>query len=232
MKTNSSVVLCLISVLFGLALTPSSRAVSNNNFVDARIISSIPYITNSTNTDATREVGEPYHRGSTVGHTVWWSWTAPSSATVVMDTTGSSFDTLLAVYTGSSVSTLILVAENDQAGPGTNTSLVSFSATSGVTYSIAVDGWHGQEGKTTLHVMTSTPQGLTGPCLVSVGGQPHLQFLATPPAGSNIVIQINTNLNNLSSSDWTSLQTNGSAFLFTDPDPATAPQKFYRAKSQ
>jgi len=51
-----------------------------------------------TNADASKESGEPSHAGDAGGHSVG-SAGAPSNGTVVVDTIGSTFDTLLAVYT-------------------------------------------------------------------------------------------------------------------------------------
>jgi hypothetical protein len=59
-------------------------------------------------------------------------------------TEGSSFDTELGIYTGSSVGSLTPVAANDDANfPSDSTSAVTFSATAGTTYYIAVDGYYG-----------------------------------------------------------------------------------------
>ncbi len=73
-----------------------------------------------------------------------------------MDTFGSSFDTLLAVYTGGSVSNLTLVASGDDYGQ-LLTSLVTFVATAGTTYDIAVDGLNGDTGTVVLAVSLSPP---------------------------------------------------------------------------
>ena len=67
-----------------------------------------------------------------------------------MDTFGSSFDTVLAVYTGASLSTLLEIASNDDAG--SLQSSVSFTATQGTTYFIAVDGFAGASGSVQLNV--------------------------------------------------------------------------------
>jgi hypothetical protein len=100
---------------------------------------------------ATKEAGEPRHAGINGGKSVWWTWTAPASGTVTIDTAGSKFDTLLAVYTGASVSALAAVASNDDSG-GTVASKVSFAATAGRQYQIAVDGYGGATGSIALHV--------------------------------------------------------------------------------
>lgn len=94
---------------------------------------------NGTNAAGTIEDGEPAHAGVSASASVWWRWTAPASGPVTINTFGSDFDTVLAVYTGSWGS-LNEVASNDDSG-GT-TSRVDFSATEGVIYHIAVDGFN------------------------------------------------------------------------------------------
>jgi len=90
---------------------------------------------------ATGEAGEPNHAGNSGAlNSVWCSWTAPATGTVTIDTTGSVFDTTLGVYTGGSVGALTPVAANDNIGPGSSQSRVSFAASAGTTYRIAVDG--------------------------------------------------------------------------------------------
>jgi hypothetical protein len=91
------------------------------------------------NIDATKEAGEPAHAGNSGGKSVWWTWTPPLTGPVILTTLGSDFDTLLAVYTGSNPASLSLTAENNNNPPG-STSAVSFTATAGTNYHIAVDG--------------------------------------------------------------------------------------------
>lgn len=102
-----------------------------------------------TNVGATKEDGEPDHAGGPGGRSVWWSWTAPASGTVVFDTFGSDFNTLLAVYTGSAVDALTLVAGNDDY-LFLMQSRVTFAAIAGETYAIAVDGHSGATGAIVL----------------------------------------------------------------------------------
>src|SRR5439155_11927 len=70
--------------------------------------------------------------------------------TVVVDTVGSSFDTLLAVYRGTSVSALTAVASNDDIASGNLQSRVTFTPVAGTTYRIAVDGYNGASGTIVL----------------------------------------------------------------------------------
>src|SRR5205085_2442590 len=80
----------------------------------------------------------------------WFKWTASSGNTASFDTSGSDFDTLLAVYTGSSVSGLTPVTANDNNGTSLQ-SKVGFVPVSGSTYMIAVDGHNGAAGSLVLN---------------------------------------------------------------------------------
>lgn len=100
---------------------------------------------------AGKEAGEPDHAGNTGGNSLWWTWTAPSAGTLTIRTSGSNFDTLLAVYTGANVSGLTEVASNDDFG-GAVTSRVVFGTTVATTYHIAVDGFRGASGNVQLEL--------------------------------------------------------------------------------
>ncbi len=119
---------------------------ANDNFANAITITLTNNIAQLAgfNTNATKENGEPNHAGNIGGRSVWWKWTAPAGGTVNLDTTGSVFDTTLGVYTGSSVSALTSIASNDDVNPGiVQHSALTFSATGGTTYYVAVDGFNG-----------------------------------------------------------------------------------------
>ncbi len=127
---------------------------------------SAPYVlAGSTDTDsgtnigATKEAGEPNHHGNAGGASVWWNWTSPGTGTAQITTAGSNFDTLLAVYTGASVSALTFVTSDDDGVSPGGASIVSFPATQGTTYRIAVDGWGADTGFVTI--------GVTGPATVA-----------------------------------------------------------------
>ncbi len=99
-----------------------------------------------SNTGATREPGEPNIFSNPGGRSVWYRWTAPSSARYVFRTSGSAFDTILGVYTGNAVGALTLVGHDDDGESWSRTSRVAFQATAGTTYYIAVDGYNGVTG--------------------------------------------------------------------------------------
>ncbi len=140
-----------------LTVTETGSGPANDNFSN-RISIVAPVLTvTGSNISATKETGEPNHV-STGGASVWWTWTAPASGSTTISTAGSSFDTLLAVYTGTAVTTLSSVASNDDEIPGSIfTSLVTFNATSGTQYQIAVDGYNGETGSIQLCITSPTP---------------------------------------------------------------------------
>ena len=138
---------------------PPPPAPANDNFAAAQTISGCTGTTTGSNVNATHETGEPNHSPDNNGgnRSIWYKWTAPASGSATVTTAGSGFDTVLGVYTGSAVGSLSVVGKNDDVDPGNVlTSSVSFNATAGTTYSIAVDGFNnagsgGDVGPVTLN---------------------------------------------------------------------------------
>ncbi len=137
-----------------LVLLPSTAAAAppaNDAFASPATLTGPTSSTPATNIDAGLEAGEPQHAGVPGGASVWFAWTAPSTATVTVDTCAAAFDTLLAVYSGTSLAALTTVASSDDAcASPREASRVSFPATMGTTYKIAVAGYQGQTGSFTL----------------------------------------------------------------------------------
>ncbi len=135
--------------------TPSPSPPANDNFANAQIISGCSGSVSGTNVGATKESGEPSHSpdGDAGGGSVWYQWQAPSAGSVTITTEGSANDdTVLAVYTGNSVNALTAIVKNDDVDLGTiRTSSVTFNATSGTVYKIAVDGWNDERGAILLN---------------------------------------------------------------------------------
>ncbi len=90
------------------------------------------------NTFGSMQFGEPVHAGvSSVANSVWWNFAPTNSGVVLVDTAGSSFDTVVAVYTGNVLTNLAMVAATNDVG-NIAQGFVSFNATNGTTYRIAV----------------------------------------------------------------------------------------------
>src|SRR5439155_1746694 len=145
LRVGRAVAVALVAGLV-VALPAYATAPNNDNFAAAQAIGGSSGSATGSNVGATKEAGEPSHAGNPGGASVWYSWTAPASGQATIKTAGSNFDTLLGVYRGTSVSALTLVGSNDDyAGPG-GPSQVGFSATSGTTYMVAVDGFSSARG--------------------------------------------------------------------------------------
>ena len=129
---------------------PPPSAPTNDNFASALPLGSSSWAVTGQNLNGTAEAGEPAHAGNTASKSVWWIWTAPLTGSCTLQTTGSSFDTVLAVYTGDALNRLTPVVSNDNANAGITTSLVSFPVIQGITYRFAVDGKLGASGNINL----------------------------------------------------------------------------------
>ncbi|MEA2931627.1 MAG: hypothetical protein QOI56_412, partial [Actinomycetota bacterium] len=140
--------LLALSALVVLVATPASAAPTNDNFVDATLISGPSGTVTGTNDSATVEVGEPDPGGFTVNSSIWYVWAPPTDGLFTFDTCGSSFDTVLAVYTGSAVDALTEVAANDDACLAQSS--VTFTATFGTTYHIVIASLGPVAGPTVL----------------------------------------------------------------------------------
>ncbi len=124
----------------------SAQLPVNDYFTNALVLNGMSATNYATNTFGTSEPGEP-NQG---GHSLWWTWTAPTNGIATINTAGSSFFTTLGVYTGSVVSNLTLVATNNGIFQSTGNAKISFPAITGTQYQIAVCGYNGVIGNVVL----------------------------------------------------------------------------------
>lgn len=171
--------------LGGWSLRIYSASPPNDAFMNRIELTGLVVALTGNNAYATKENGEPRHAGEEGGRSIWWTWVCPTEGEVTIDTTGSSFDTLLAVYTGNSVSNLSWVASNDD--DIALQSKVTFFGTPGATYQIAVDGYGGANGDVVLNLASRPPPPLELSCpsdIVVVGFEnvpapdPNLLFVS------------------------------------------------------
>ena len=147
LRVRFAIILALPSGFAGLL----AQASAADRFVDRESLRGASFLASGNSQNATADAGEPSHAGSApVLRSLWWQWTAAVSGPVRIETTGSNFDTVLAVYTGSALGSLVRVTKNDDAGVGA-TSCVTFHATAGVHYQVAVDDFTGAGGLVVLH---------------------------------------------------------------------------------
>jgi hypothetical protein len=128
----------------------------NDHFGDAVILGANPVQHVQGTVGATTEDSEGLPCGMG-GGTIWYRYTPAMSGTVVVDTFGSNYDTVLAVYTSS------LVACNDNTNGAQ--SYATFTATAGTTYYFQVGGVGGQTGNVILNVGRPT---ITAACPAAV----------------------------------------------------------------
>ena len=193
----------------------------NDAFANCLVLSGPSGSVSGRNTSASREAGEPNHAGIAGGRSLWYCWTAPSSGPVSMDTRGSRFDTVLAVYTGSSVGSLVPVASDNNSGPNL-TSRLSFNATAGTVYRIAVDGVNGASGVSTLNWRP-------GVVITSVTRLPDaFRFILNGSVGDRYVIETSSDLTAWSL--W--MRATNTIGSVTVTGSSTNSHQFYRARTE
>jgi len=125
----------------------------NDNLASFASVSSLPFSASLSTLEATLQASEPSpvcEVGATdIGNTVWYRYTPATSVTVLADTTGSNFDTVVAAYSGPAASptfgSLSSVGCDDDSG-GAGTSAFMFAATGGTTYYVQVGGSAAESG--------------------------------------------------------------------------------------
>jgi hypothetical protein len=146
-------------VAFAGLIAPGAGAAAppaNDSFAAALAIAGDRGSVDGANAGATKEPAEPEHAANAGGASVWFRWTAPRDGQFAFATGRSDFDTLLAVYTGPGLGVLAHVAADDDSGRG-STSEVSFRATGGTVYHVAVDGFLGKVGRVALDWRPAPP---------------------------------------------------------------------------
>ncbi|RKQ88105.1 Ig-like protein group 3 [Solirubrobacter pauli] len=143
-----------------------------------------------TTSAASTEPGEPQHAGLTGGRSVWFHWTPARTGPVSLDTCGSGLDALLAVYTRSGTALTPVVADDN--GCGTTAARVTFTATAGQEYYVAVDGKNGAEGEFLLWLppandLFAAAQTINGAAPTATGSTAHSLAEPGEPAHAGTV---------------------------------------------
>jgi hypothetical protein len=119
---------------------------------------------------ATLETGESTPAGGLGGSSVWFSWTPGFTGNAMLSTSGSDFDTLLAVE---DPSTSTLLASNDNGTNAAGSSILCFPVTTGKKVLVAAGGYGGDSGS--LHLsygddLETTPCPSTQPMVTGNDG--------------------------------------------------------------
>ena len=179
----------LAAVFFGASAATLLAQPANDPFATPTVLSGTSVTIGGTTVNATKEAGEPSHALTTGGKSVWYEWTAPFSANVTMTSDGSTFRSLLAAYTGTVITSLTPVASAIEP-QFFGVASITFAATGGTIYKIAVDTRNNVSGGTftlTLNQVVTPVVTLTAP----TGGQTFtnpvsitLSANATSPVGT------------------------------------------------
>jgi len=107
----------------------------NNLYQNKALVTGNKFTAVGFNVSAGTESGEPLLNNEQ--NTLWWTWVAPNSGTVTIDTSGTGFNNCLAVYQGTYLTKLTNVAAASD-NQSANVSSVSFQVSSGQSYQIQV----------------------------------------------------------------------------------------------
>ncbi|MCI0542015.1 MAG: S8 family serine peptidase, partial [Verrucomicrobiales bacterium] len=147
----------------------------NDDFTNAVSLAGGSGVVQGNNRYATYEMSEQNHvHDRTSMSSLWYRWTPPAGGGwITFDlTSGTAFDSLLAVYTGATLEQLIPIGGNDNDGARTG-SRVSFETTAGASYAVVVLG---KSADTTKRVVGANQ---TGPFKLSWYPTPTPRFART-----------------------------------------------------
>ncbi|MBK8027336.1 MAG: S8 family serine peptidase [Chloroflexi bacterium] len=146
----------------------------NDASAGAYVASNPPYSRTQNDVWNATQINDPTVCGS--NHMVWYRYTFASGSPrpLVVDTEGSSYDTVLGVYTSPNPVTPALIVCDDDSGTGT-TSRVEFTASAGVIYYIGVASYYALNGEVslTLNVNQAPPANDQWAGAYTVGGLPY-----------------------------------------------------------
>jgi len=128
----------VLTLAVGSAGTASAAPATNDNFADAKVIQSLPFVELLTGVEATREAREPQPCGDSVS-TVWYRFTAATNLNLQADGGAN----VLAVYNGDALGKLRSAGCDTVPGGGP---VVQFQARAGKAYHIQVGASDGHFG--------------------------------------------------------------------------------------
>lgn len=121
---------------------------------------------------------------------VWYSYVAPNSGVLTVDTCTANYDGVLEIFDGTAgCGALVSLGCDDDFCGGASGSQVTTNVTSGTTYYIRVGGWSGSTGTFSLNVNGPLPSGsvvatntVTGAGCVRVSNSFYESFASATPA--------------------------------------------------
>ena len=161
MRARFASVLVLTALFAAVPAADVLAQPSNDSFAGATPVSSVPFEDTVGLFDATVEPGEPAEVCAPMANTVWYSLTLDSASTLLIDTQGSGFDTVLAVWQGGDITDLNLVKCVDDTAVGVESRLL-LAADAGETYLIQAGAFFEAPEGATLSISIDVPPKSTG----------------------------------------------------------------------
>lgn len=162
-RLPGALALLLIAALLLAPASPARAAAPVNDSRADATTWTYGHTYGNSNVEATNEAGEtgtlsgcsgPGNAAvASSGHSVWFRFTPPASATYVLDIYYATFDTVLSVENQAGAT----LACNDDKASGDTTSRVQRALTGGVTYYIRLAGWSTASGTYTMSLIAQPP---------------------------------------------------------------------------
>lgn len=135
--------LLIVPLLLASVTSPGTAAAlapANDDFDSAIVISSLPYTATMNANEATTAADDPTLCYG-ANYSMWFAFTPAADMTLIADTFGSNYDTVLSAYTGTrGALQQVPNACNDQFNG--SQSRVTFAATAGTTYYFMATSWY------------------------------------------------------------------------------------------
>ncbi len=128
---------------------------SSDSCSSATLVTPLPFTATQDTSAATTETGDPSPWAGAGAHSVWYRFTAPRNGRAVIDTLGSTYNTVLTVFTGT-CGGWTQVAGNDDAS-GTLQSQLTLAAAGGTTYGVMVTSFDATGGQLTFNLGYTAP---------------------------------------------------------------------------
>jgi hypothetical protein len=158
------------------------------------------------------------HCGAITGASRWFGFQATNNGTILLDTTGSRIETVLASYLATNLCPRVPIACDRHSAPDGRGSLVRFQASTGKNYWVAVDGVNGAQGIISLHFEFGRPPAVASAPTdqtVAIGQSAALNVIAAPNALPGTNYQWRWNGTDIPGAT-------NAAFIISDAQPAHA----------
>ncbi len=133
-----------------LLLNPSvsnATAPDHDYLTTALEITALPYTHQPSTHEATLEEGETALCADNIGASVWYKYTPKRAQTVIFDTRGTDYDTVLTLWQGNTLPLTAMTCDDDSPLLLTTQSLLKASLVAATAYYIGISGYHGETGQ-------------------------------------------------------------------------------------